>query len=127
MKAYLAHIEQMTAENKNFREVLFTGQHSQLVVMALKPNEEIGTEVHQVTDQFLRIESGEGKAIIDGEELIFKEGDALVVPAGAQHNVINTSSEKLLQLYTVYSPPHHKDGTVHATKEDAEADTEDHL
>lgn len=127
MKGYVDNIEQKTLENNNFREVLFTGQHAQLVVMSLEPNEEIGLEVHEVTDQFLRIEHGEGKLLLGGVEYPLQDGDAIVVPAGIEHNVINTSSESQLKLYTVYSPPHHKDGTIHRTKADAEADTEDHL
>lgn len=127
MTGYLQNIEELTLANQNFRQVLYTGQHAQLVVMSLKPNEEIGMEVHEIVDQFIRIEAGEGKAIINGEEHLLKDGDALIIPAGAQHNVVNTSAEKPLKLYTVYSPPHHKDGIVHATKQDAEADASDHL
>lgn len=127
MKGYVANIEEATRVNTYFRQVLHTGQHAQLVVMCLQPNEEIGMEVHEVTDQFLRIEEGEGKVIMDGEEKTIKDGDAIMVPAGTQHNVINTSAEKKLKLYTIYSPPHHKDGTVHKTKADAESDKEDHL
>ncbi|MFH1827009.1 MAG: cupin domain-containing protein [bacterium] len=127
MKGFLDNIEKLTLENTYFRKVLFTGQHSQLVLMSLAPNEEIGEEVHEVTDQFLRIEQGEGKAIIDGEEQAIKDDDAIIVPAGSIHNIINTSSEKELKLYTIYSPAHHKDGTIHKTKAEADADTEDHI
>lgn len=127
MIGFLQNIEQLTLNNNAFRQVLYTGQHSQLVVMSLKPGEEIGLEVHEIVDQFIRIESGEGKVIMNGEEHPIKDGDAFVVPALAKHNVINTSSEKPLKLYTVYSPPHHKDGTIHSTKEEAEADKEDHI
>ena len=127
MTGFVGNIEQLTLENNNFRKVIYTGQHSQLVLMSLKPNEEIGMEVHEIVDQFLRIEKGEGKVIINGEEHLIKDGSAIVVPAGAEHNVINTSSENELKLYTVYSPPHHKDGTIHVTKQDAEADTQDYL
>ncbi len=127
MTGYLQNIEEITLKNEAFRQVLFTSQHAQLVVMSLKPNEEIGTETHEIVDQFFRIESGEGKVIMNGEVQLIKDGDAIVVPAGIQHNVINTSSENPLKLYTVYSPPHHKDGTVHATKAEAESDTADHI
>jgi len=95
--------------------------------MCLQPNEDFGEVIHEMVDQFLRIEEGEGKVIINGEETPIKDGSAIVVPAGTQHNVINTSNQKLLKLYTVYSPPHHKDGTKHKTKQEAEADNKDHL
>ncbi len=127
MIGYVDNIEKLTEDNNYFRQVLFTGQHQQLVVMSLLPNEEIGMEVHDVTDQFFRVEQGEGKVIMNGEEKTIKEGDAIVVPAGAQHNIVNTSSNMSLKLYTIYSPPHHKDGTIHKTKVEAEADEEDHL
>lgn len=127
MTGYLQNIEEITLKNEYFRQVLFTGQHAQLVVMSLKPGQEIGMEVHEIVDQFLRVEAGEGKVIMNGEEHLIKDGDAFVVPAGTQHNVTNTSAEKPLKLYTIYSPPHHKDATVHKTKEEAEADKEDHL
>lgn len=127
MTGFIENIEEKTLINSNFRQVLFTGQHAQLVVMSLKPGEEIGLEVHTDTDQFFRIESGEGKVIINGEESQIKDDDAIIVPAGAKHNVINTSSVEELKLYTIYSPPHHKDGTVHITKEEALSDHEDHL
>ena len=127
MKGFLDNIEKKTLANTYFRQVLHTGQHAQLVIMCLQPNEDIGEEVHEIVDQFLRIEEGEGKVIMDGEERSIKNGDAIVVPAGTKHNLINTSSDKELKLYTVYSPAHHKDGTVHKTKADAEKDTEDHI
>lgn len=127
MKGFLDNIEKLTLENTYFRKVLYTGQHSQLVLMNLAPNEEIGEEVHEVTDQFLRVEQGEGKVIIDGEEQTIKDDDAIIVPAGSMHNIINTSSDKDLKLYTIYSPSHHKSGTIHKTKADADADTEDHI
>lgn len=127
MKGFVTNIEKDTLENSNFRKVLYTSQHGQVVVMSLLPNEEIGMEVHLDTDQFFRVDSGEGKVIIDGEENTISDGFAVVVPAGAQHNVINTSSEKALKLYTIYMPPHHKDGTIHTTKAEAEADEEDHI
>lgn len=127
MTGLILNIEEKTLQNNYFREVLQTSQHSQLVVMSLNPNEEIGMEVHEIVDQFLRVEEGEGKAILNGEEHAISAGFAIVVPAGTQHNIINTSSEKKLKLYTVYSPAHHKDKTIHKTKQDAEADTEDHI
>ena len=127
MKGFVKNIEQETLDNNNFRKVLYTSQHGQVVVMSLLPNEEIGMEVHETTDQFFRVDSGEGKVIMDGEESIISNGFAVVVPAGTMHNVINTSSDKPLKLYTIYMPPHHVDGTVHATKAAAEADTTDHL
>ena len=127
MTGYVINIEDKSLQNDYFREVLYTGQHSQLVVMSLNPNEEIGMEVHEIVDQFIRIEEGEGKAILNGEEHIISNGFAIVVPAGVEHNIINTSSEKKMKLYTVYSPAHHKDKTVHKTKQEAELDTQDHI
>ena len=127
MKEYVVKIEEKTLQNDNFREVLYTAQHSQLVLMSLNPNEEIGMEVHEIVDQFIRVEQGEGKAILNGEEHDLSDGSAVVVPAGTQHNIINTSSEKKMKLYTIYSPAHHKDGTIHKTKQDAEMDKEDHI
>lgn len=127
MSGYIVDIEEKTLQNENFQEVLYTGQHSQLVLMSLLPNEEIGLEVHEIVDQFIRIESGEGKALLNGEEHTLTNGSAIVIPAGTEHNIINTSSDKKLKLYTIYSPAHHKDGTIHRTKEDANADTEDHI
>ncbi len=121
MKGYITNIEKETLENKNFRKVLYTSKHSQLVLMSLKPNEEIGMEVHSENDQFFRFEKGQGKCIIDGNEYELKDGTAVVVPAGAQHNVINISDTEELKLYTIYSPAHHKDGIVRETKEEAEA------
>lgn len=121
MKGFNINIENDTLENNNFRKVLYTGKHSQLVLMSLKPQEEIGMEVHTENDQFFRIEQGEGKCIIDGNEYALKDGVAVIVPAGAKHNVINTSATDDLKLYTIYSPAHHKDGIVRATKEAAEA------
>jgi len=110
-------------ENANFRKVLYTGKHSQLVLMSLRPNEEIGMEVHTDNDQFFRFEKGQGKCVIDGNEYELKDGSAIIVPAGAQHNIINVSSAEDLKLYTIYSPAHHKDGVGRATKEEAEADS----
>jgi mannose-6-phosphate isomerase-like protein (cupin superfamily) len=121
MKGYVINIEKETLENKNFRKVLYTSKHSQLVLMSLRSNEEIGMEVHPDNDQFFRFEKGQGKCIIDGNEYELKDGVAVVVPAGAQHNIINISSTEELKLYTIYSPAHHKDGIVRATKEEAEA------
>lgn len=124
MKGFSTNIEQDTLNNNNFRRVLYTGRKSQLVLMSLKPKEEIGMEVHPDNDQFFRIEKGQGKCIIDGNEYLISDGSAIVVPAGAQHNVINTSETEELKLYTIYSPPHHKDGIVKATKKEAEAKEE---
>lgn len=121
MNGYHAAIETLTVENENFRQVLFTAFHSQLVLMALRPNEEIGLETHSENDQFFRFEAGVGKVIIDGEEFEVHDGDAVVVPAGSEHNIINTSATEWLKLYTIYSPAHHPDGTVHATKAEAMA------
>ncbi len=118
-KGYKDNIEKLTIENDNFRKVLYSGQYSQLVLMALKPGADIGLEVHEDTDQFFRFEKGEGKVVINDTEYIVGDGDSVVVPAGAEHNVINTSQTDSLKLYTIYSPAHHKDGIVRATKEDA--------
>jgi mannose-6-phosphate isomerase-like protein (cupin superfamily) len=125
MKGFSANIEKDTLENDNFRKVLYTSKHSQLVLMSLKPNEDIGMEVHEENDQFFRFEKGMGKVIIDGNEYEVKDGSAIVVPAGAEHNVVNTSDSEELKLYTIYSPAHHKDQIVRATKEEAEANEED--
>ncbi len=122
MKGFSNNIEKETLENENFRKVLYTGKHSQLVLMSLKPKEEIGMEVHADNDQFFRFEKGQGKAIIDGNEYELKDGTAVVVPAGAEHNILNTSDSEDLKLYTIYSPAHHQDGVVRATKAEAEAD-----
>ncbi len=121
MAGYHVDIEKRTEKNKYFREVLFTAPHSQLVVMSLKPKEDIGLETHKDTDQFIRVEEGEGKAILGGQEYKLKEGSAIVIPAGTKHNVINTSSKEALKLYTLYTPPEHPDGTIHKTKAEAEA------
>ena len=126
MAGFLGNIEKLTLENNNFRQVLFTGQHTQLVLMSIEVGGEIGMEVHEIVDQFLRIELGEGKVIMNDEEHAVGEGDAFIVPAGTQHNVINTGNGPL-KLYTLYSPPHHKDGIVHRTKAQAESDVTDHL
>ena len=119
MTGYTDNIEEITLHNDNFRKVLFTAPHSQLVAMSLKPNEEIGMEVHPDNDQFFRIDQGAGKVIIDGVESEISDGFAVVVPAGAEHNVINTSGSEDLKLYTIYSPAHHPDGTIHKTREEA--------
>ena len=125
MKGFNANIEKETLANPNFRKVLYTSKHSQLVLMSLRPNEEIGMEVHPDNDQFFRFEKGEGKVIIDGNEYAVQDGTAIVVPAGAQHNVINASATDDLKLYTIYSPAHHQDGIVRATKEEAEKNREE--
>lgn len=121
MTGYLGNIEKITLANTFFRQVLYTGKHAQLVVMSLRPGEDIGLEVHTHVDQFFRIEAGVGKVVMNGEEAEITDGDAFIVPAGTEHNVINTSADESLQLYTVYSPPNHPDGTVHKTKAEAEA------
>ncbi|PIR44303.1 cupin [Candidatus Wolfebacteria bacterium CG10_big_fil_rev_8_21_14_0_10_31_9] len=126
MKGYIANLEKLTIENEKFRQVLYTTKNSQLVLMSLKPNEEIGEEVHQL-DQFIRCEAGEGKAILDDISHDISDGFVVMVPAGAKHNIINTSSDKPLKLYTVYSPPNHLDGTIHKTKADAIADESEHF
>jgi mannose-6-phosphate isomerase-like protein (cupin superfamily) len=120
MSGYSTNIEKKTRENRNFREVLHTAPHSQLVVMTLQPGEEIGLERHGDGDQFIRVESGQGEAIMDGVRHSLSAGVAVVIPAGAEHNVINTSPTEPLRLYTVYSPPQHPDGTVNRTKQEAE-------
>jgi len=119
MKGFCQNIEKETLENSNFRKVLYTGKHSQLVLMSLKPKEEIGMEVHNENDQFFRFEKGQGKVVIDGNEYEVSDGFAVVVPAGAEHNVINISETEDLKLYTIYSPAHHKDQIVRITKEQA--------
>ncbi|MBI4708906.1 MAG: cupin domain-containing protein [Candidatus Portnoybacteria bacterium] len=123
MKGYTTNIEKLTRENNNFRQVLYTSKHSQLVLMSLKPKEEIGMEVHPDNDQFFRFEKGQGKCIIDSNEYELSDGVAVVVPAGAEHNIINTSETEELKLYTIYSPAHHKDGVLRQTKEEAEKDS----
>jgi len=125
MKGFHANIEADTLANNNFRQVLYTGKHSQLVLMSLRPNEEIGMEIHTDNDQFFRFEKGMGKVVIDGNEYEVKDGSAIVVPAGSEHNVINRSETDDLKLYTIYSPAHHKDGTVHVTREEAMASEEE--
>jgi len=124
MKGFITEIERATLENDEFRRVLYTARHCQLVVMAIPAGGEIGEEVHEDGDQFLRIEEGEGIAILNGEERPLTDGTVVIVPAGVRHNIKNTSKDEALKLYTLYAPPHHKDKTVHATKAEAEVDTE---
>jgi mannose-6-phosphate isomerase-like protein (cupin superfamily) len=122
MKGFTTNIEKETFQNNSFRKVLYTAKYSQLVLMSLQPKEEIGMETHEKNDQFFRFESGHGKCIIDGNEYEVTAGDAVIVPAGAKHNVINTSDTGALKLYTIYSPPNHKDGVIRQTKKEAEAE-----
>lgn len=124
MKGFYAKIEELTLANNNFRQVLYTAKHCQLVLMALPVGGEIGAEVHEENDQFFRFEAGQGKVLIDGNEYSVSDGSAIIVPAGANHNVINVGDTPL-KLYTIYSPAHHKDGIVRATREEAEANEED--
>ncbi len=125
MKGYHTNVEKETLKNTDYRRVLYTGKHSQLVLMNLKPGEEIGEEVHSHLDQFFRFEEGEGKVTIDANQYPVKDGDAVIVPAGSKHNVINTSKTKHLKLYTIYSPPEHQDKVIRHTKADAEAKPEE--
>jgi mannose-6-phosphate isomerase-like protein (cupin superfamily) len=125
MKGYTINIEKATKENENFRKVLYTAPNSQLVLMSLKPNEEIGKEIHEL-DQFIRIEEGKGRAVLNDAEYDIEDGSAIVIPAGVWHNIVNGSGGNM-KLYTIYSPAEHKDGVVHITKEDAERDIEDHF
>ena len=120
MPIFVDNIEELTLNNNNFRKVLSTNSHSQLVVMSLKPTEDIGMEIHNDVDQFFRIDSGQGKVVADGLEYEISDGYAIVIPAGTEHNVINTSETEDLKIYTVYSPANHPDGTIHVTKEEAE-------
>jgi mannose-6-phosphate isomerase-like protein (cupin superfamily) len=126
MAGYLTNIEQESLDNIKFRRVLFTGPHAQLVVMALKPGEDIGLETHDDVDQFIRVEAGHGTAILDGKEHVLEDGSAVVIPAGTKHNIINSSPTEALKLYTIYSPPEHPDGTIHETKAEAEAYEREH-
>ena len=125
MKGFESNIEKDTLSNGNFRRVLYTGKYSQLVLMNLKPGEEIGEEVHKTVDQFFRFEKGAGTVIIDGVKQKIADGDAVIVPACARHNVVNTSKTLQLKLYTIYSPPEHEDGTIRKTKADALAKPEE--
>lgn len=124
--AFVTNIEQASLDNTNFRKVLYTDQRAQLVIMSLLPGEDIGMEVHTV-DQFIRVEKGTGKSILNGQEFALADGTAVVVPAGTEHNIINTSQTEPMKLYTLYSPPNHVDGKVHVTKAEAEADESEHF
>ena len=126
MVGYLTNIEEKSLKNRYFREVLFTGSHSQLVVMSLLPGEDIGLETHDHVDQFIRVEAGRGKAILNGEEHNLKDGSAVVIPAGTRHNILNSSQVESLKLYTIYSPPNHPPGTIHKDKAEALAYEEEH-
>lgn len=123
MKGFVGNIEELSKKNPYFRQVLYTAKNSQLVLMSLKPGEEIGSEIHQL-DQFIRVESGNGVAILDGAEHAISDGFAVLVPSGAKHNIINKSADREMKLYTLYSPPNHRDGVVHKTKAEAETDEE---
>ena len=127
MKHYVENIEETTQKNNTFRTVIHTSKHAQIVVMSLNPNEDIGQEIHPSTDQFIRIESGSGTLSINTEQFQVSDGFAMLIPAGVSHNLTNSSSTTSLKLYTIYTPPHHRDGTIHKTKQDAEADTSDHI
>lgn len=124
-KGYKDDIENLTKQNSNFRKVLYTGEHLQLVLMSLKPGEDIGLEIHNENDQFFRFDAGSGKVVINQTEYDVKDGDAVIVPAGAKHNVINTNESEDLKFYTIYGPSHHKDGIERVTKEEAMTNEED--
>jgi len=126
MSGYSINIEEKTLSGNNFREVLYTTQRSQLVIMTLQPGEEIGLEKHEGHDQFIRVEAGQGVAILDGERHQLEDGVAVVIPAGTEHNVINTSTSEPMRLYTLYTPPEHPDGIVHATKAEADEYEQQH-
>lgn len=121
MKGYTGNIDKASRENTSFRKVLYTSHYFQLVLMCLQAGEDIGMETHTENDQFFRFESGKGRCIVDGHEYEVSDGDVLIVPSGAKHNIINTSSTDLLQLYTIYAPPHHKDQIEKKTKAEASA------
>lgn len=123
MEGFVGNIEELSKRNPYFRQVLYTAKNSQLVLMSLKPGEEIGAEIH-LLDQFIRVESGNGVAILDGAEHAISDGFAVLVPSGAKHNIINKSADREMKLYTLYSPPNHRDGVVHKTKAEAETDEE---
>lgn len=127
MAGFIINLEEETLANDYFRKVIFTAPHSQLVLMSLLPNEEIGAETHPNVDQFFRIEKGQGKVVISGEESVISDGFAIVIPAGTEHNIINTSATEELKLYTIYSPANHPDGKIHKTKAEALADESDHV
>ena len=124
MKGFLTNIEDDTLDNEDYRRVIFTGRHSQLVLMTIQPGEEIGREKHEGHDQFIRIESGQGEVMMDGRVEPISDGSAFVIPSGVEHNVTNTSADEPLRLYTLYSPPEHPDGTVQHTKADEKASKE---
>lgn len=119
---YVTNIERDTQSNEDFRRVLFTGRNTQLVLMTLKPGEDIGRETHEEHDQFIRVEAGRGVAMLGGKEHALSDGVAVVIPAGVEHNIVNTSADSPLRLYTLYSPPEHPDGTIHHTKSEAESE-----
>ena len=121
MKGFKSDIEKDTLENNNFRKVLYSGKHLQLVLMSLKAGEEIGEEIHHDNDQFFRFESGTGECNIDGNNYKVTNGDVIIIPAGAKHNIINVNGTAELKMYTIYAPPHHKDGIIRVTKQDAES------
>jgi mannose-6-phosphate isomerase-like protein (cupin superfamily) len=123
---YFAPIESLTKENEAFRQVLYTAESLQLVLMSLPPGEDIGVEVHEENDQFFRFESGMGRVVVNDAEYDVKDGDCVVIPKGSAHNIINTSDTESLKMYTIYTPPHHKDGTIHSTKEYAEEHEEEY-
>jgi mannose-6-phosphate isomerase-like protein (cupin superfamily) len=126
MEGYVANIEKKSLENKYFREVLFTGPHSQLVVMSIAPGEDIGMETHKDVDQFFRVEAGIGRAVLNGKEYNLEDGSAVVIPAGVEHNIINPSKSEPLKVYTIYSPPNHPDGTINKDKAEALAYEKEH-
>ena len=125
-KGYIVNIEEVTKKNENFRKVLYTGENSQLVVMSLSLGEDIGEEVHFL-DQFIRIEEGRGEAILNGIKYVIEDDFAIIIPAGVKHNIVNTSAQKKLKLYSIYSPAEHKDGTMHVTKKEALSDKKGHF
>jgi len=124
-KGYKENIEKLTLENNNFRKILYSAEHMQLVLMSIKPGQDIGLETHEENDQFFRCDDGQGKVIINETEYSITDGDAVIVPSGAKHNVINTSDTEDLKLYSIYSPAHHKDGIVRGTKKEAEENEAD--
>ena len=126
MAGYVDNIEKKSLENNYFREVLFTGPHSQLVVMSIAPGDDIGMETHKDVDQFFRVEAGIGRAILNGKEHDLEDGSAVVIPAGTEHNIINRSKSEPLKVYTIYSPPNHPDGTIHKDKAEALASEKEH-
>lgn len=124
MKGFVTNIETAGQENDNFRKVLYTAKNCQLVVMSIPVGGDIGEEVHTEGDQFIRVEEGQAQSVLDGVERDLSAGSVVIIPAGVRHNITNTSADKALKLYTLYAPPHHRDAVVHATKADAQADTE---